>query len=149
MCYNCENYFFSWCGLKKHKEAFIQGVYHVCLVCKRKLVRQDLLEHHIDTHVTGKGYLCRECPVVCRFKSESSLSNHMREQHKLQLRYANKEVLNHEIFELETLEEFEECTKHHKPCRGDTHSEKMILNKLNKLHFMQKYRTLIIANNMC
>ena len=98
VCSNCKNYYSTCCGLKRHEEACIQGVYHVCPVCKRKLVRQDHLEHHIDMHAKGKRYFCRECPVVCTFKSESSLHNHMREQHKLQLRYANKEVLNHEIF---------------------------------------------------
>ena len=131
MCSNCKNYYSTHCGLKRHA----YKTYHICPVCERKLLRQDHLEHHIDMHVKGKRYLCRECPVVCRFKSESSLHNHMREQHKLQLRYANKEGLNSEIFELETLEEFEECTKHYKHHGSDTHTENIILNKLNKLHF--------------
>ena len=103
MCSNCKNYYVSLCGLKKHQQACIQGVYHECSLCKRKLVRLDHLEHHIDMHVKGRRYICRECtcPEVCKFKNESSLCNHVREKHKLQLRYVNKEVLNHEIFQLE------------------------------------------------
>ena len=70
----------------------------------------------------------------------------MREKLKLQLRHVNIEVLNCELFQLESLEELEKCTKHYKSCRGDTHSENMIWNRN-----MPKYRTLIIliiANDM-
>ena len=128
VCSNCKNYYVSLCGLKKHQQACVQGMYHVCPICERKLVRLDHLEHHIDTHVKGRRYICRECtgPEVCKFKTESSLHNHVRERHKLQLRYANIEVLNHEIFQLESLEEFEKCTKHYKSHRGDTCSRNMI-----------------------
>ena len=103
-------------------------MYHVCPICERKLVRPDHLEHHTDTLVKGRRYICRECtgPEVCKFKTESSLCNHVREKHTLQLRYANIEVLNHEIFQLESLGEFKKHTKHYKSCRGDTHSENMI-----------------------
>ena len=128
VCSKCKNYYVSLCGLKKHQKACIQGVYHVCPICERKLVRLDHLEHHIDMHVKGRRYICRECtgPEVCKFKTESSLHNHVREKHKLQLRYANIEVLNHGIFQLESLEEFKKCTKHCKSHEGDTHSENMI-----------------------
>ena len=60
MCSNCENYYSTHCGLKRHEEACVQGVYHVYMsVCERKLLRQNHLEHHIDMHVKGKRYLCR------------------------------------------------------------------------------------------
>ena len=86
-CSNCKNYYVSLCGLEKYQQACIQGVYHVCPICERKLVRPDHLEHHIDMHVKGRRYICRECPgpEVCKFKTESSLHNHVREKHKLQL----------------------------------------------------------------
>ena len=128
VCSNCKNYYVSLCGLKKHQESCIQGVYHVYPICQEKLVRLDHLEHHIDMHVKGRRYICRECTgsEVCKFKTENNLHNHVREKHKLQLRYANIEVLNCEIFQLKSLEELKKHTKHYKSHGGDRLSENMI-----------------------
>ena len=79
----------------------------------------------MDTHLKGKRFVCKECPESCAFKTESSLHNHVREKHKLQLRYVKKDVLKCENFNLETFEEFEECTKNHKPQGGDTCSKRI------------------------
>ena len=33
---NCKNYYVSLCGLKKHQQACIKGVYRVCFYMRKK-----------------------------------------------------------------------------------------------------------------